>query len=184
MNLALFDPRQTQVDDLEALIKGKYQEITIGMVSLALGLEMPHGDWKAVGSLGDQSTKSKFTYPDTSAAFLSASHDLGGGHPSPADPLQTASFRPGETILVSGINFPPGFDLPVGIYRQQLSGMNLRLIPVSGETIRVSGNGAFSLRLGLPGDSPPGGYQIIPVLDPGKGSEYTPQPYLNIQVGE
>ena len=184
VNLTLFDPDQNLVDELEILIQGQNQEISIGMISLALSLDMPHGDWRAITMIGEQVIKSKFTFPDTSTPFLSASLDLSGDRPSPANPSQTTSFMSGEPIQVMGINFPPEIVLPVGIFTQQISGFQVRLIPIGGSTTRVSQNGTFSLSLVLPETLPFGTYKIIPILEPSQGAEYKPQMVLYIQVGE
>lgn len=127
--------------------------------------------------------KSKFSYPDTTYPFLSVSHRNTADLPSPADPSRSAPFAAGETVEVRGINYPPGMDLPIGLYRQHRDGLKIRLIPLNGDTVRVNPDGSFWLALTLAEDLPAGSYRIIPILEPTQGSDYRPNYAFSIQIG-
>jgi len=184
VSLTLYDPQQNEVGEILIDIQDNYREFTLGKQALNFSLGMSHGDWKVLTIIGDQTLKSKFTYPDTGAPFLSVSYAQFEEVLNPVTQQAEAGYQSGETILIEGINFPPGLELPVGLFSQISVAMDNHLQPVAGEVIGVEQDGAFSLRFALPAYLPEGVYKIIPILEPDQGSKYRPRYWLNIELGE
>ena len=168
----LYQPGGELVDD--QII---YYSIFENYIPMYFSLDLPRGKCQATltDACQDQLIiQSDFNYYRVMVAdqpYLSLQHELAGDVRSPADPRRIASYKPGETIVLAGVNFPAGVEIPIGIYTKEF----MKLIPHQGEIAITDNNGEFSKKIVLDSSLGDGEYRVIPILDPAQGEDYRPR---------
>jgi hypothetical protein len=153
-------------------------------IPMYFSLDFPQGEWQATltdvcqDQLIVQNGFNYFNSMIGDQPYLSLQHEFSGDVPSPADIRRVASYKPGETMILQGVNFPAGVVIPIGIYTREFK----KLIPHQGETVTTDNNGEFSLKIVLDSSLGDGEYRVVPILDPTQGEDYRPKLMQPFQV--
>jgi hypothetical protein len=170
VKVILTDPNLQVVDEIEVTPDQDIFGSLVGVIPLSFSLDLPLGTWSADASQGEALAHLDFIFQSAENPFMVVSRKVTENIPSPADPQRTASFKPGETLLVQGVNFTPGIDLPVALMAYQDNVWN----NLDGKVVRVSEDGRFQLDITLPPDLPPGSYMIFPLVETFTGLDFQP----------
>jgi hypothetical protein len=175
----LYQPDGELVDD-----QIQYYSMFENYIPMYFSLDLPRGEWQATltdvcqDQLIVQTGFNYFNDMVSDRPYLSIQHELAGDLRSPADPRRTASYKPGEIVILRGVNFPSGVDIPVGIYSRSFN----KLTPHQGEIVTTDNNGEFSTKIVLAPSLGDGEYRVIPILDPAQGEDYRPTLYQPFQI--
>jgi len=141
LRISIYNPNGNLVDALWLTV-----EDSPIAIPLRFELDLPIGIWQVVVSLEDMSSNISIPYGLNGKPLLSYYRLLLPPAISPMDPRRLVSYRAGETVVVQGINFPPGTDLPVGIYEGDK--------PIQGEVLRTNADGSVITQFKLEGSFP------------------------------
>ena len=151
VNISIFNPNGNLVDSMRVPVKMQYNGIGFVSISFIVTLDLPTGDWRVVASTDSMRSEAHISFGTDSKLIISLSHLLSPPSISPTDPRRTVGYQQGEIIVVQGINFPPDIDLPVGIYKNEHSGITNKLILINGKLYRTTQDGTFKILFKLDG---------------------------------
>ena len=159
----LYDPQGKLVASIPKTIQEVYplgDGTTVNIVSISpIPNHATPGVWRIVVKTKDSRVEGELDHPDErSDLTISKAVPDGTGW---IDPRRLSQMRAGETLLVSGVNYDPGAELPLAIYQ---IGQNNKLIAAQNVTTDPGGN--FIAGFTITNQYPPGSYNVLVITDP------------------